>query len=130
LKTMSEWDYSVFNEKLGKKTQYGIVCGRPNSGKTELTNVMVKDGGYIVLDMGVIGEKVKARLGTEEEPFEGEVPIAEIEKDVVACINGNPNGKFLFDGFKHGAEAFVTFLEQFGTPKFLLCLTADDKTVG
>jgi hypothetical protein len=31
--------------------------------------------------MKIISDKVKSRLGTEEEPFEGEVPIKEIEKE-------------------------------------------------
>ena len=28
LKTMSEWDFSIFNEKLGNKTDYGVIIGR------------------------------------------------------------------------------------------------------
>ena len=36
--------------------------------------------------MGKIAEQVKSTLGSEEEPFEGEVPIASIEKAVVDLI--------------------------------------------
>lgn len=36
LKTMNAWDYTVFNEKLGNKTDYGIIMGRAHSGKTTL----------------------------------------------------------------------------------------------
>jgi len=33
---MSEWDFAVFNEKMGKTTEYGVVVGRPMVGKTTL----------------------------------------------------------------------------------------------
>ena len=36
--------------------------------------------------MKKIAEDVKASLGTEEEPFEGEVPVADIEKAVCEKI--------------------------------------------
>lgn len=36
--------------------------------------------------MGKIADQVKGTLGTEEEPFEGEVPIASVEKAVVDMI--------------------------------------------
>lgn len=42
--------------------------------------------GYQVIDMKDISAKIKATLGTEEEPFEGEVPIADVEKAVVTHI--------------------------------------------
>jgi len=32
-------------------------------------------------------EGIKKRLGTDEEPFEGEVPVAEFEKEVHSIIN-------------------------------------------
>jgi hypothetical protein len=36
--------------------------------------------------MKIISEKVKSRLGTEEEPFEGEVSIKEVEKEISKII--------------------------------------------
>lgn len=36
LKTMNEWDFNVFNEKLGNKTEFGVVVGRALSGKSTL----------------------------------------------------------------------------------------------
>jgi len=45
-----------------------------------------KTQGYTVLDMKALTEKVKSKLGTEEEPFDGEVPIGEVEKDIVATV--------------------------------------------
>jgi len=41
-----------------------------------------------VIDMKAITEAERAALGTEEEAFEGEVPIANVEKKVAALING------------------------------------------
>ena len=28
---MSEWDFSIFNEKLGNKTDYGVIVGNDKS---------------------------------------------------------------------------------------------------
>jgi hypothetical protein len=103
LKTMSEWDYSIFSEKLGNKTEYGVVVGRSLSGKTTLSLYMASKLGYNVIDMKAVTEKVKGKLGTEDEPFEGEVPIAAVEKEVEAMIHSikeaQPQAKFIFDGF-------------------------------
>jgi hypothetical protein len=38
--------------------------------------------GFTVLDSKAMSDQVKGRLGTEEEPFEGEVPLSEIEKEI------------------------------------------------
>jgi hypothetical protein len=43
--------------------------------------------GFKVIDMKAIAAKVKGTLGTEEEPFEGEVPIKEVEKAIATLIN-------------------------------------------
>lgn len=37
--------------------------------------------------MAQIAEECKKRLGSEEEPFEGEVPLAEVEKDTITIVN-------------------------------------------
>jgi hypothetical protein len=36
----------------------------------------------MILDMKAIADGVKATLGSEEEPFEGEVPIGDVEKAI------------------------------------------------
>lgn len=36
--------------------------------------------------MNAISETVKAKLGSEEEPFEGDVPVKEVESEVIALI--------------------------------------------
>mmetsp|Transcript_30546 Transcript_30546/g.46824 ORF Transcript_30546/g.46824 Transcript_30546/m.46824 type:complete len:245 (+) Transcript_30546:181-915(+) len=40
LQTMSEWDYSIFNEKLGNRVEFGVVLGRPYTGKTTIAEYM------------------------------------------------------------------------------------------
>lgn len=40
LKTMSEWDFSIFSEKLGNKTDYGVILGRQLAGKSTLSKYM------------------------------------------------------------------------------------------
>ena len=79
---MNAWDYTVFNEKLGNKTDYGIVMGRAHAGKTTLAKYMVESLDFTLVDMKAIREDVKKSLGTEEEPFEGDVPIAKTEDAV------------------------------------------------
>ncbi len=55
--------------------------------------------------MSQISEECKKRLGTEEEPFEGEVPLAEVEKDCIAIVNKDKAAgnafTYIFDGYLH-----------------------------
>ena len=44
--------------------------------------MMGRDHGFTVIDMKAIADELKGKLGTEEEPFDGVVPISEIEKDI------------------------------------------------
>lgn len=37
---MSEWNYQVFDEKLGNKVQYGFMTGKSMGGKTTLAKIM------------------------------------------------------------------------------------------
>ena len=99
-----------------------------------MAKLLADTQGYTVIDMKQITENVKSTLGSEEEPFEGEVPIADVEKAVTEKIRvaqaSGKRCKFVFDGFSHGSdEAFFTFIEQFGVPEFLMCLTAETATV-
>mmetsp|Transcript_7196 Transcript_7196/g.12136 ORF Transcript_7196/g.12136 Transcript_7196/m.12136 type:complete len:360 (-) Transcript_7196:1013-2092(-) len=134
LQTMSEWDFSIFNEKLGNKTEYGVVLGRPLAGKTTLAKNLCDTMNMVLLDMKQITEKVRASLGNEEEPFEGEVPIQDVEKDALRVIEEHKatstRPKFVFDGFTHkNAEEFLAFCSKLGVPDFLLCLKAEEKTI-
>jgi hypothetical protein len=40
-----------------------------------------------ILNMMSIAEECKKKLGTEDEPFEGDVPLAEVEKEAIAIVN-------------------------------------------
>ena len=130
---MSTWDYSVFQEKLGNKVEYGVLLGQSNSGKTTLAGVLKSNMEFTVIDMKAISDVVREGMRNEDgEAFEGEVPVRSVEEEVIKIINKSKSGaqrvKFLFDGFIHGdAKAFVAFLDQFGVPSFVACLKASDQ---
>ena len=60
-------------EKLGNKIDYGVVLGRQLSGKSEVCKQIKTLLGYKVLEMKAISDEIKKKLGTDEEPFDGEV---------------------------------------------------------
>jgi hypothetical protein len=107
LQTMNEWSYQLFDEKLGNKTQFGIMCGKSLSGKTTIAKHLESSLGYKILDMKAIESSVQARLTPEGEDAVA-VPIAEVEKEIVSIITAATSGagkaKFIFDGFTHGTE--------------------------
>lgn len=114
LRTMDCWDYDLFCDRMGELTEFGIVTGRSLSGKTEICNQLAQNG-YTVVDMKAITDQVKVKLTPPDEEFEGEVPIAEVEKEVASLVNGSKGGaiktKFLFDGYTHAnADAFLAFI--------------------
>jgi adenylate kinase family enzyme len=131
LKTMCAWDYSVFEEKLGNKVEYGVVVGQPNSGKTTLAAALKAQLDYSVIDMKAIADKIRAGMTNEEgeaADAEAEVPIAEVEKAIRKMLEeGHQSGKrmkYIFDGFTHAdAAAFTAFAKPLGVPAFLLHLT-------
>jgi len=71
---MKNWDESSFNKLLGNDVSYGVVLGRPLAGKTVVSNHISQLIGGKIISLSGIAEQVKKTLGTEEEPFEGEVP--------------------------------------------------------
>jgi adenylylsulfate kinase-like enzyme len=75
LKTMTEWDISTFEEHLGKKVVWGMLTGRSFSGKKTIAENLAALIKGKVVNMNKIAENLKKKLGTEEEPFEGEIPI-------------------------------------------------------
>lgn len=91
---------------------------------------MSSNYGYTCIDMKAIEAKVKSSKGTEDEPFEGEVPIAEVEAVVAQMLKaggGATKQKFIFDGYIHAsADKFLEFIEKFGSPSFCLNLTVSD----
>lgn len=117
----------MFNEKLGNKTDYGVIMGRTLAGKSTLAKYMAEKLDYTLIDMKAIKEEVKKSMGTEEEPFEGEVPLDKVEQATCAIVS-KAKGKLIFDGLiQTEGEAQVKFLENFGLPNFVLSLTAGAK---
>jgi len=51
---MSSWDYSVFEEKLGKKIEFGLTLGLTFSGKSEISNMLKNNLDFTVIDMKAI----------------------------------------------------------------------------
>lgn len=135
LKTMSSWDYSVFEERLGNKVEYGIVIGQANTGKTTLSAVLKAQLDYQVIDMKAIADKIRAGMTNEEgEPVEAdtEVPIVEVEKAIMAMIGEGRSStkrmKYIFDGWTHAdVDKFNAFVQPLGVPAFLLCLETSKK---
>ena len=48
------------------------------SGKTFISNLLVKHCSFTLTDLKVFEEKIKKSKGTEEEPFDGEVDSMEL----------------------------------------------------
>lgn len=74
LKPMTKWDSHTFEEHLGLNVEWGVVSGRVLSGKSTVATAIAGYARGKVLDMRKIAEICKGRLGTEDEPFEGDVP--------------------------------------------------------
>lgn len=86
---MKKWDMRAFNEHLGQKVDFGVVIGRQFAGKSTIAKyVATLSNGHVFL-MSDLSEEVRKSLGNEEEPFEGEVPIGEIEKAILTKVDEN-----------------------------------------
>lgn len=55
------------------------MVGKSLSGKTTLSEVMREKLNFKIIDMKKIQVEIRKKMGTDEEPFEGEVPIASVE---------------------------------------------------
>lgn len=112
---MTNWSYEEFKHKMGQTVEYGVCIGNNYSGKSIISRMLKNKFGYSCIEMKSIEAKIKASLGSEEEPFEGEVPIAKVEEAVLKFIkdemnNGAERSRFVFDGFTHKTpEAFLSF---------------------
>ena len=134
LQTMSEWDFSIFKEKLGDKVEFGVIVGRSFSGKSTICDYLNKNFGWKTIDMKAIAEKIRPTLGTEDEPFEGDVPLKNIEDDIKNLITetrkSGQRTKFVFDGYAHKTtKEFLAFISEFGVPEFVLYLTTEEKYI-
>ena len=133
LATMNCWDFSVFQEKLGNKVEFGVMLGQSLSGKTTLAGIMKNKMDFILIDMKAISELVRDGMKNEEgEPFEGDIPVKSVEDEVVKIVEQHQAApgkkKYLFDGFIHKEpQEFIKFLSKFGMPSFILKLKSSDK---
>lgn len=54
------------------------------TGKTYVSNLLVKHCSFVLSDLSVLQEKIKKSKGTEEEPFEGEITTEELANSLYA----------------------------------------------
>jgi len=105
VKTMTSWDASVFDEHLGKRTKWGLVTGRSYSGADQVAKDLCNMVNGSQISMKQIEEDIRKSLSTDEEPFEGEVPIADVEKAVVEQVHADKaagkNLTYVWDSWKH-----------------------------
>lgn len=82
-----------------------------------------------------LAESIKPRLDTEEAPFEGRVPDAEVEKDILAMVAADKaaglKNFYLIDGQHHETvEASTKFLlDNFNAPKCMITCLSDAKEI-
>jgi len=117
---MSNWDFKEFQEKMGQTIEFGVCVGNNFSGKSIISRMLKNKFGFKCIEMKTMEAKIKASLGTEEEPFEGEVPISKVEDAVLKFIedemkSGEERNRFVFDGFTHKTpEQFLAFCKKVG----------------
>lgn len=132
---MANWNYTAFSEMISDKVDYSIILGKPLSGKTFLCKLLEKHLGFKIIDMKALEEVVKKRLGTEEEPFEGEVPVPEVEKEIFTIFDRDQKaGKkfhYVFDGYSHkNVVDFANFVSNIGTPVYIIeSFINDNRTI-
>lgn len=51
VKTMKEWSYKAFEEKLNGKIQFGFMVGKSLVGKTTIAKYLQDKLGYQIIDM-------------------------------------------------------------------------------
>lgn len=101
------------------------------SGKSLVANVLSENSNGKVIDAAKIAESIRPRLDTEEGPFEGRVPEAEVEKDILKMVSTDKdNGNkffYIFDGQYHeSVDANANFLlSNLGAPSYMITCQAD-----
>ena len=76
-------------------------------------------------------EKLKEAKGSEEAPFEGEIPVEEVEQAILDKIKASKsNSKFLIDDYIQKSEdEFLAFVDKIGVPDFILFMTAKEDAI-
>jgi adenylate kinase family enzyme len=113
---MSKWDDERWQEMVGgSKVDWSIVVGMPFQGRSTLAGIVSKHLGFKLIDWKAVEDQVKKSLGTEEEPFEGKVPLAKVEDAIVKMIETDKKSgnkvQYIFDFFPLHAtgEEFFNF---------------------
>ena len=135
LRICSNWNANSFEDMLGKKVQWGIVHGRQFSGAEECAKKLCGMVKGKIIDMKFISEELKKKMGTEDEPFEGEVPMDKVEEAILDLVSrdrsANEKYCYIFNSWQHAnATDFVNAIHgEFGLPNFCIHCTADQKTI-
>lgn len=135
LKTMSEWDSECFDKHMGQSIDWCFVVGKNMSGKTALATALAPMIRGKVISMAAHSEAAKKKLGTEEEPFEGDVPSEKVEECVLEEVNcDRSKGErwcYIFDGFTHKtATEFLAFAnKEFGACKMYINANASNAEI-
>lgn len=113
LKVMKKWDEDTFNKYLGNDISYGVILGRSLSGKTEIAKTIEQLISGKIINLVTVTDQVKKTMGTEEEPFEGEVPKDKVYEAVLQSISqdraANRKFTYIFDGYAHSVAEFESF---------------------
>lgn len=135
LKAMRCWDESTFNEHLGSRTNWGLIMGGSLTGKSFVAKVVAESTKGKVIEWNSIAEAIRPRLETEDGPFEGRIPEADVEKDVLAMIEADKQSgekvAYIFDGRYHEKveDAAAFLMNNLGAPSYVITCTADEKIV-
>lgn len=132
---MNEWDASTFAEHLGKKIYWGMFTGRSFSGKKTVAAALAHMINGKIINMAQLAEKLRGTMGTDEEPFEGEVPIHKVEEAILEIVSqdraANKKYTYLFDSWLHKTTIeFINAMHQeFGLPTFSIHCDCSAKVV-
>lgn len=76
-------------------------------------------------------EEMRKSKGADGEPFEGEIPVAEVEAVLLQKVqSAAPNTRFILDDYTHKSEdEFLSFVDKIGTPGFVMFMTAKEDTI-
>lgn len=126
LKIMKEWDNLTFEEHMGNRTYWGLLVGNKLQGVAGVKEELVKMLGLKCINMSAVEEDLKKSMGTEDEPFEGEVPLAKVEQAIcdMVCEDKAAGSKctYLFDTWLHKSCAdFLNFVSNnFDCPQWVI----------
>lgn len=115
------------------RTAWGVVTGHKYQGAEMIKDELKKIMDIKTINMKAIEEEIKKGKGTEEEPFEGDIDLKEVEENVCNQVQADKSaGKkctYLFDNWLHKSMGdFIAFANaRFGMPTFAIQVTCDKK---